>query len=116
MEIYLAKQGLCPFETIVQAGFLPLRHFLQLCAWMAPWIYDRLCDNIIFVKVATKIAKKINVLKAASCSIMEMIDLLNNCNDPAYINAILDTPEYMQIMNSSQQEAKEKSVGNCIFY
>eukprot|EP00794_Sanderia_malayensis_P001737 gene1737-1934_t len=60
-----------------------------------------------FDDVATKITKAMIPLNAASSTALEVIDLLDKCTDNASIDVILDTPNYMQIINSSQWDPTE---------
>ena len=66
-------------------------------AVMAPWVYDMTGGKMTFDDIATKITKDIIPINAASSSTIQMIELLDKCNDNASINAILDTPMYLQI-------------------
>ena len=68
----------------------------------APWVYDMICGKMKFDDIATKITKEMIPINAASSSTIQMIELLDKCNDNESINAILDTHMYLQIINSSQ--------------
>eukprot|EP00794_Sanderia_malayensis_P012499 gene12499-13785_t len=74
---------------------------------MAPWVYDMISGKMAFDDVATKITKAMIPLNAASSTALEVIDLLDKCTDNASIDVILDTPNYMQIINSSQWDPTE---------
>ena len=71
-------------------------------AVMAPWLYDMICGKMIFDDIAAKIIKEMIPINAASSSPIQMIDLLDKFKENASINAILDTPMHLQIINASQ--------------
>ena len=74
---------------------------------MAPWVYDMISGKMPFDDVATKITKVMIPLNAASNTAIEVIDLLDKCTDNTSIGVILDTPKYLQIINSSQWDPTE---------
>ena len=76
-------------------------------AVLAPWVYDMISGKVKFDDIATKITKEMIPLNAASSSTLQIIELLDKCTDNASINAILDTPLYLQIINSSQWDPTE---------
>ena len=76
-------------------------------AVMAPWVYDMICGKMKFDDIATKITKEMIPINAASSSTIQMIELLDKCNDNASVNTILDTSMYLQIINSSQWDPTE---------
>ena len=66
-----------------------------------------ICEKIKFDDIAGSITQEMIPINAASSSAIQLIELLNKYYDNASIIAILDTPAYLKIINSSQRDPTE---------
>ena len=74
---------------------------------MAPWVYDVICGNESFEHIITLMDKDMIPRNAANATAIEFIEKLDNCASEEEVDTLLDKPEFMQVVNSSQWDPTE---------